>query len=136
MWWADYIGAPFIDRGRGRGGYDCWGLVRAIYERELGLSLPSFGEISADDLLRVARRMGAYAADPCWIAVDDPRPFDVVLMRGAGVSTACVHVGLVAGGGALLHTEPATGAVLVNASHFSVARRIIGLRRHVNGVQA
>ena len=56
-WWARYIGLPFQDGGRGPHAFDCWGLVRDVYARELAVALPSYGEISARDLVRVAHAM-------------------------------------------------------------------------------
>ena len=33
----DYLGRPWLSPG-----YDCWGLVRDVYQRELNVSLPAF----------------------------------------------------------------------------------------------
>lgn len=120
MWWGAYIGLPFEAA-------NCWALVRRVYHDRLGIDLPEYGEISARDLVRVARAMDAGAAQECWRSVRVPREFDVVLMRRG---RAVVHVGVMTGPRYLLHTELATDAVHVPLSHPSVAGRVVGYRRH------
>lgn len=129
-WWARYIGTPFKDGGRGADAVDCWGLVRLVYAAELGIDLPRYGEISARDLMRVARAMGA-VKDDGWNAVTDPRAFDVALMRsGRGGGDTVVHVGLMIDARRVMHVDAATATTVVPLTHFSVAGRIVGFRRH------
>lgn len=130
-WWAEYVGLPFQDGGRGPGSYDCWGLVRAVYAKALAVDLPSYGEISARDLARVARAMASgHEADP-WKPVEKAQEFDVVLMRSGRGGQAVVHVGIAASARHLLHVEATTAAVVVPMNHVSVAGRIVGFRRYV-----
>lgn len=130
-WWGAYVGLPFVDGGRDRAGCDCWGLVRLVYRDCLGIDLPSYGEISARDLIRVARAMGDGQAAPCWAAVEAvPVPYDVVLMRARGASRSVAHVGVAVDAARVLHTEAGRGAAVVPLSHISVAGRIVGLRRY------
>lgn len=127
MWASDYVGLPF---GEGAGQVTCWSLVRRVYADHLGIDLPAYGEISARDLLRVARAMGA-GKDDGWRAVSPPREFDVCIMRGPQGGSAVVHVGVMVDARRVLHVEAATAAVIVPVSHFSVAGRILGYRRRV-----
>ena len=127
-WWSRYIGLPFEDGGRGPHGYDCWGLVRAIYADRLDVNLPSYGEISARDLARIARAM-AVGKDDGWRQVGVPRALDVALMRSGRGGARVVHVGVMVDGRRLLHIEEAAAAAVVPVSHFSVAGRIVGYRR-------
>lgn len=127
-WWANYVGLPFLDGGRGPEAYDCWGLVRAVYARMLGVDLPSYGEISARDLVRVARAMAA-GQDDGWRVVAAPQALDVCLMRSGRGGVPVVHVGVMADARRVLHVEPATAAVVVPVMHASVAGRIAGFRR-------
>lgn len=127
-WWADYIGLPFQDGGRGPVSYDCWGLLRRVYADRLGVDLPSYGEISARDLMRVARAMDAGRGDG-WHAVPVPAPLDVVGMRSGSGGHRLVHVGVMVDVQRLLHVEAASAAVVVPITHFSVAGRIVGYWR-------
>lgn len=79
---------------QGRGEVTCWGLVALVYARELGIDLPLYGEISTNDLLRIAKAMKAGAAEDGGRVVGVPQAFDVVLMRGPTGGSAVVHVGV------------------------------------------
>lgn len=119
---------PFVDRGRDWRGVDCWGLVSFIYRAELGIELPSYGDISATDLIRVSALIKADAEAEPWREAERPlRPFDVVMMRGRPW-----HVGLMASETTVLHIEEITDSVIVPIAHDSVRHRIIGFRRHRN----
>lgn len=117
-WWAPYIGTPFAE-------CHCWGLVRRVYRDMLHVDLPEYGEISARDLVKIAREIRT-ACDTTWERVFDPRPFDVVTMRAR---KTVVHVGVVTRPGWLLHTEEACDAVTVPMDHISVRGRIVGYWR-------
>lgn len=122
-----YVGLSF---GEGPGAVTCWGLVRRVYADCLGVELPSYGEISARDLIQVARAFAAGQAAEPWRAVcGAPRVLDVVLMRGPRGGHHVVHVGVMVDQARLLHAEAATGAVVVPTRHISVAGRITGYRR-------
>ena len=125
-WWGKYIGVPFVDGGRDIDGLDCWGLVRLIYANELDVVLPSYGEISAADLIRVARSIGA--GQEGWTPVDEPQAFDVVVMRFYGRSWTG-HVGIMVDGKSMIHTEKATDVACVPVNHFTVRDRISSIRR-------
>lgn len=124
---APYIGLPF---GEGPGQVTCWSLVRRVYADQFGVDLPAYGEISARDLVRVAREMTAGAARECWIEPATAQPGDVVLMRSARGGRAVCHVGVMADAHRVLHAEEATGAVVVPVDHFTIRGRIIGYRRY------
>ena len=129
-WWARYIGTPFKDGGRDADAVDCWGLVRLVYAAELGIDLPVYGEISARDLMRIARAMGA-RKDDGWNTITEPRAFDIVLMRsGRGGGDSVIHVGVMADARRVMHVEATVATTIVPLSHFSVAGRIVGFRRH------
>jgi cell wall-associated NlpC family hydrolase len=125
MWWQPYIGLPF---GDGPAEVTCWSLVRRVYARHLGRDLPAYGEISARDLVRVARAMEG-GKDDGWLTIASPAAFDVAIMRSARGGSAVVHVGVMTDPDHLLHVEAATSAVRVPVRHFSVAGRILGYRR-------
>ena len=122
-----YVGLPF---GEGAGQVTCWSLVRAVYADTLGVVLPAYGEISARDLIRVARRMTDGAEEATWSVPPCPGVLDVVLMRSARGGAAVCHVGVMVDDRSVLHAEEATGAVLVPLSHFTIRNRVAGFRRY------
>lgn len=127
-WWSEYVGLPFQDGGRGPQAYDCWGLVVRVYQDRLGIALPSYGEISARDLARIARAMEA-GKDDGWQVIETPQALDVALMRSGRGGQRVVHVGVMVDARRVLHVEEAAAAAVVPVAHFSVAGRIIGYRR-------
>jgi cell wall-associated NlpC family hydrolase len=99
----NYIGIPFAEHGRDRGGCDCWGLVRLVQAERFGRRLPdlSQGYASSRDAANIASlyemerlRWEALAAEA------SPEAGDVIVLRIAG---AVRHVGLVAAPGTMLH---------------------------------
>jgi hypothetical protein len=99
-----------------------------VYSDLLSVDLPEYGEISARDLVRVARAMKR-GADDGWDVVRDPKEFDVVLMRSGSGGVSVVHVGVMVSESRMLHVEQATSSVIVPLRHISVVGRIVGYRR-------
>lgn len=49
-WANSYIEIPYINGGRCKKGFDCWGLVRWVLHKEMGGPLlESYGHVNADD---------------------------------------------------------------------------------------
>jgi cell wall-associated NlpC family hydrolase len=119
-WAARYVGLPF-DRAH------CWGLVRMVYADQRGIDLPSYGEISAAELVRVADKISAEKHNGDWTQVAEPQAFDVALMRGRA---RVWHVGIMIDAGNVLHTERATGAVIVPVDSAIMRGRIASYWRH------
>lgn len=126
IWWGRYVGVPFVDMGRAIEGLDCWGLIKIIYAEQLGIDLPDYGEISANDLLRVARAMKN--GQERWEAVDKPQEFDLVALRLYDRGWVG-HVGVMVDGKRMLHTESTIEASVVPLDHFTVRDRVAGFRR-------
>lgn len=133
-WVNKYVGLPFKDGGRDRNGVDCWGLIRLIYQQELRIDLPTYGEISAEDLARVAEAVGSnYSLEP-WHEISESNilPFDVVVMKFYG-QKRIGHVGImVHDGRTVLHTERNLDSALVPLNHMTIRHRIVGFRRHAH----
>lgn len=125
------IGVPFVDGGRTMAGWDCWGMVYVAYREVLGIELPTYGDISADDLRAVRRAMVSGAAiRETWRPVREPRPFDVVGMKSAGGSIMA-HVGLYLPG-EVLHVERASMTAREPIHGAIMRSRIIGYWRHAD----
>jgi cell wall-associated NlpC family hydrolase len=132
-WVERYIGIPFSNDGLGFDGCHCWGLVRLVLLNERNVEVPTYGELSAKDLLAVERTISSSAAGDPWIKVSGARKqFDVVVMHARPEESGRVaaHVGIMASAKAMLHVERSTSAVLVDIDHRSVKRRVIGTFRH------
>jgi cell wall-associated NlpC family hydrolase len=137
-WAGTYVGIPYADHRSDRSGCDCWGLIRLVYRERAGVVLPAYAGDYADeaDTGGVAACVEAARASGTWLAVEEPiLPCDVVEMLSVvrsrrGWRFTPLHVGLVAGNGWLLHTEAATGSMLVRADDPALGKRIAGYWRH------
>lgn len=138
QWAGDYVGLPFLDKGRTREGIDCYGLARLVFWECLGVVLPEFAEISAFDARLVARTIIEQSELPEWVHVmpGAESEFDLAVMRGpifsddGRVFGAPRHVGIITGDRRLLHIERGIDAVCVPLSSQSVKNRIMKVYRH------
>jgi probable lipoprotein NlpC len=112
-WINDYVGVPYRHNGRDRDGWDCWGLVCAVYRDLLGVELPDW---RWGEPFSLAARVQAFgnAWDKVkefqWAAeLDAPEPFAIALVLYPG-RTLPHHVGVVAGAG-VLHAQDYGGTV-------------------------
>jgi len=106
---AHAVRVPFVDRGRGFRGWDCWGLVVAAYREVLGAELPSMVYRAtaepADDLDRVVHKRL-----PSWSRVDGLyRPMDLAVYVTSG---AVSHVALIIDPLRALHAHEGIGTVV------------------------
>jgi cell wall-associated NlpC family hydrolase len=129
---APYVGLKFVDGGRDRSGVDCWGLVRLVLLEVAQVEVPSYGEISAEDLVAVAREIGSGKDGEVWLPTLRPRALDVVVMYSrVDRRRHTTHCGIMVDDHRLLHIEKTHDAVVVALKHASVANRIQGYYRHV-----
>ena len=128
-WSAGYVGLPFVPMGRSRDGVNCWGLVALVYRERLGIELPSYGEISAFDLVRIAKEMTSATDGGPWRKCE-PKEFAVAVMTASFTvkagRRAPFHVGLWLDRGRILHVEAGTDACIVRASDQRIAARMLG----------
>lgn len=125
QWASKYVGLPYRDKGRTFSGVDCWGLVQLIMRQERGIELPSYGEISAHELVKVTRTIKDQSKAEPWHPVTKPRAFDVAIMRGCPL-----HVGVMFDENNILHIEEKIAAVFLPISHPAISFRLIGFFRH------
>jgi cell wall-associated NlpC family hydrolase len=147
-WWEPYLALDHAEGGRdGAAGVDCWGLVRLIYARELGIGLPRYDVISASDAAAIVARMDGevWAFEGPWAPVQHgfEKPFDVArIMRPAKINGTYVrlpyHAGVVTRPGHLIHMDRPTGVIEVAfrddghrfLHHYSMPPRDVALYRH------
>lgn len=138
-WTARYVGIPFDDRDAD-GAAHCWGLVRRVYANERGITLPAYGEISASDIVAMARSVQSETVlGGLWapVAPKQEQEFDVGVMLAwldiDGVRRRYpVHVGVITAERTILHVERATAAVCVPLSHPSIRFRYSGAFRYTH----
>ncbi|MBE1208102.1 C40 family peptidase [Aminobacter carboxidus] len=125
----DFVGLPWLDRGRDRSGVDCWGLLAMVYAERFGIVLPSF----RDDYMTAAD--GAAVAEliegrrECWTEIPDGDevPGDALLMSIGGRPR---HIGVIIGGSRVLHIERGAGSIIENYRSFRLRRRVLGFFRY------
>jgi cell wall-associated NlpC family hydrolase len=128
-----YMEIPFQDHGRDFEGADCWGIVRLVYLNELRIELPSYGVISAKDLLAVAKEMkrGSEMKDWRKVPLEQMKTYDVVVMTGrVGNAKAPIHVGIAIDNRKVMHTEEKTNVVVCDIDHYQLKHRILGAYRY------
>lgn len=132
-WTDEYVGIPFVRKGRSPRGWDCIGLVIHVLRERAGVALPSY-LIDSHASRAVQREIHAAETGGEWMPVEpgSERALDVVVMRAihAGGYAADSHVGLVVGPGWLMHVEEATATVCLPFTHGTVAGRIRRIWRH------
>jgi len=124
-WVKKYIGIPFVSNGRTHDGCDCYGLVRLVLRNEYGIDLP---ELTNDylDALNVKETARLFEKQLPVIAgekIPVPQEKAVVVITEHGVPA---HVGIVAGGGYILHTGIKTGSICQRETHPGLRGRIEG----------
>jgi cell wall-associated NlpC family hydrolase len=113
-WWTDYIGVPFLDRGRTRNGCDCYGLVHIVYLSELRLALPSY-EGTYATVKDAAAVQAAWARfSSFWRRIEDPEPFSVALFE---FSNGRLHCGVMIDSRRMLHVEEGKDACVQTFEH-------------------
>lgn len=107
-WVNDYIGIPFVEKGRDRRGCDCWGLCRLVMGDRSGIWLPSYLDEyrSAHDGAGVGAAITENKGGE-WEEVQGAREGDFILFRGVCGRSALrgmpMHVAYSLGGRMMLH---------------------------------
>lgn len=126
-WTADYIGIPFLIRGRDRAGLDCYGLCRLVLAEHFGKRLPDFQSYrSMEDRQHIAVLIDANKPTINAHQVESPIPGDLVLMHFYGLP---IHIGIYIGSGYLLHVMKGCNTAIERIDSTRIARRIKGYYR-------
>lgn len=123
MWYNDYVGIPFLDKGRTKAGSDCWGIVRLIYDEQFNIKLPSFADADYDytDDSRVEELFASNREG--WEVTDNPKPGSIVLFRILGREA---HVGVYIGDDKFIHSRDKFSSAIENLSSTKWRLRIAG----------
>lgn len=114
-WASSFVGIPFAHHDGGSDGTHCYGLVRMVYSRVLGVELEPYvfagapsdedSERQVDGLFRAAMTSNEWTRVP---DVTEPQPFDVLAFFNAKVW----HVGVAVDRERMLHC-PAGGLAII-----------------------
>lgn len=130
MWWNNYVGAEFDEKGRGPEVFDCWGLLQFVYANDHPKKhiLPSYIECyeSTNDRAALAKVIEGEKQNR-WREVDVPQEFDAILLRMRGVP---MHVGLVTKKGHMLHCAQGIGTVHERFDSIRWRDKILGFYRY------
>lgn len=126
-WWAKYMGIPFAEKGRSMDSTDCWGLVKIIYENELGITLPSYTEYyeTTNDRKILAETI-QNESSANWDQPTEPKPFDVIILNMRGLP---MHVGVVTKPNYMIHCAKDINTVHENYTTMRWKHKVIGLAR-------
>jgi cell wall-associated NlpC family hydrolase len=129
-WIPKYVGLPFKSCGRDEEGYDCWGLVKLIYERERGVLLPDYLLYdSVSNLDQVEHTVDVIKSED-WVKVERETFLDVILFRCFGRPT---HVGLVLDKKRFLHSPEGDRTRVESYDDRVWRRRVDGFYRYEPG---
>jgi probable lipoprotein NlpC len=129
-WCAEYVGLPFREKGRGPGGFDCWGLVRDGLEKQFGIiDLPDYVDsyTRTTDKLSVSAAVAAGLAQG-WQRVAGPAAGVLVILRLAGRPWHCA---LAVDNEWFLHAVIGSNVCLERFDSMVWSDRIEGCYRHV-----
>lgn len=97
-WINDYVGVPYRESGRDRSGWDCWGLVLAVYHDRLAMRLPDWQWTAphtlANKLRTFDRAISELTADALADEIAAPEPWALALVYQ---TRRPHHVGVVVG---------------------------------------
>lgn len=127
MWWSDYIGLKFSEKGRDRNGVDCWGLVRLIYDEKFGIALPDYSDLysnTTDD--ESIQALVDDKHNQHWMDVDKPISGDIIFIKMNGMPT---HVGIVTSEGYMLHCLKGIGAAQEPYNGMKWRNKVVGFAR-------
>lgn len=132
-WSARFVGLPYADLGRGRGGCDCWGLACLIYAERLGITLPDYLDYSSgDNHIELAAVIAGASASPLWVpATDGGAEYDIAIFRRGHLET---HVGIVVGDrhGLMIHVAYDDCAKIESYRRGPWSTRLAGFYRHAD----
>jgi cell wall-associated NlpC family hydrolase len=107
MKYDDLIGIPFVDGGRDKNGYDCFGLVLELLERQ-GYDIQDY-DISAFDLISINGELTKQQEK--WTKLDNPITGCVILLAN-GCTADANHIGIVIDDYNFIHSYAYSGVCI------------------------
>ena len=123
----DYIGIPYINKGRKTEGCDCFGLVQLFYKNEFSIDIPEHFYHASDDIESAEIALESGKCD--WKKVTEPAYGDVIMMRVAGHP---VHIGVILDSRRMLHSLKGHASVIELFDCAKWKNRIEGYYQWVN----
>ena len=108
LWWNDYIGIPYAEKGRNKSGLDCWGLVRLVYKEQYNIEIPSFAEDYESYNEKHIQELILIGKEN-WTKVSEPSIGDAILLRINGLF---MHVGVVVSDNQFIHVREGQDTVI------------------------
>lgn len=125
MMFDRFVGLPWAKRGRGPEAFDCWGLFQHAFAWR-GIALASYADayVGPNDPA-ITGLVTTHRGEWMVVPKGQERPWDGILIKQDPW-----HVGIVVGGGAMLHM-PRDGFSLIEPyTARNIARRIEGFYRY------
>lgn len=124
-----YLRLTYEPNARGPDAVDCWGLVRVVYQRELGLTLPAWDTIDSSDPAQCASTVVKEAVGWLEVSLEEARTFDVILLSENGRP---IHCGVIISPPQFLHCARGFGTVVASYADRKQIwrRRLVGIFRH------
>ena len=132
MWWNEYVGMKFGEKGRTHGCVDCWGLAYVVYKEQLKIELPTYIEYynSTNDkkvLSDLFRKEEASTTK--WVEVQTPEAFDLLVLKVDGMP---YHVGIYTHERRFLHCEKGFNTSIAKLDSFRWRKNLVGVFRWAN----
>jgi len=124
-----FVGLPYVDRGRSLNGVDCWGLVVLVYAAH-GIELPSYdqyADVGIHERAELARIIDGHRETWTDIPHGAERALDIVLLRVVGHPS---HVGVVVRPGLMLHVSRGSLSCVERYASARWRSRVAGLHRY------
>jgi cell wall-associated NlpC family hydrolase len=115
-WSSQYVGVPYLINGRDRDGWDCWGLVLAVFREQRGVDLPDWRvektSNKRDEIAEAIRAIGDAVEREQTFGrahrLAGPVDFSIAVVERNGRPN---HVGVIVEGG-VLHCSHKTGGTV------------------------
>jgi cell wall-associated NlpC family hydrolase len=115
MHWADnYIGLSHGDCG------GCWGLVRSVYQEQLGVNLPTISMDAEQSRIKSTRQK--------FSKVSSPQEYDIALFKNKHGLNA--HVGIMLDRQEMLHVSDGVESCVVAYDGMDLLGRLTGFYRY------